>query len=114
MLLDNLNVNHKKFGNGVIVSYQGKYITVKFDACEKVFVYPDAFETFLTLTDGTVSSDILADIESSKKAKQMILDRKNEENMRAMTKGIVIPGKENNGDFEDDDNHYKPHENEEI
>ena len=46
MVFDNLAVNHKTFGKGTVVSSQGKYITVKFDKAQKIFVYPDAFENF--------------------------------------------------------------------
>ncbi len=94
MVLENLSVNHKAFGAGHIVAVNGNYITVKFEGTQKTFVYPDIFEKFLTLSDGSVSEEILRDIESSKAEKQVILDKKNEENMRAMTRGIVIPGKE--------------------
>ncbi len=94
MNFENLEVKHKAFGNGVVVSTQGKYITVKFDSATKVFVYPDIFEKFLTLADGTVSDEIIKDIESSNQIKKQIQDKKYEENLRAMTKGIVIPGKE--------------------
>lgn len=104
MNFENLEVKHKAFGHGVIISNQGKYITVKFETVTKVFVYPDIFEKFLTLADGSVSEEILKDLESVNKVKQQIIDKKNEENLRAMTKGIVIPGKEINlleGDDED-------------
>ena len=69
---------------------------------------------FLTLADGTVPEDILVDIASSKRAKQLIIDRKNEENLRAMTKGIVIPGKEIVNENEDDDREYKSQESDKI
>lgn len=95
MLLENLEVLHKAFGKGTVVAVNGKYFTVKFESVQKTFVYPDIFEKFLTLADGSVSPEISADIESAKAAKQKELDKKNEENLRAMTRGIVIPGKEN-------------------
>ena len=44
MVLDNLEVRHKAFGDGVVISASGQYFTVKFDSCQKVFVYPDIFE----------------------------------------------------------------------
>ena len=94
MIFDNLAVNHKTFGKGTVVSNQGKYMTVKFESTQKIFVYPDAFENFLTLADGTLSDEIVIDIAAAKQARQAILDTKKEENLRAMTKGIVIPGKE--------------------
>jgi hypothetical protein len=115
MLLDNLVVNHKTFGNGVVVAANGKYMTVKFDSAEKIFVYPDAFEKFLTLGDGSVSEEILNDIAEIKRTRQAILDKKNEENLRAMTKGIVIPGKEmTQSESDEDENRYKNQETEEI
>ena len=108
-------VNHKVFGKGIIVSLSGKYITVAFGGVKKTFVYPDAFETFLTLDGGNLSDDIVADIANAKKAKQAIIDKKNEENIRAMTKGIVIPGKEGAiSEQDEEENRYKNHENEDV
>ena len=95
MVFDNLQVKHKTFGDGTVVSYTGQYMTVKFASVQKVFVYPDAFERFLTLADGSVSDEIARDIEKSKFAKQQIIDKKNAENIHSMLKGIVIPGKDN-------------------
>lgn len=115
MVFNNLVVNHKSFGRGEVVSQQGKYITVKFENTQKIFVYPDAFENFLTLADGTVSNEITLDIEAAKRAKQAILDKKNEENIRAMKKGIVIPGKDiAPSDNDDEENRYKSQSSEEV
>ena len=114
MVLDNLHVRHKAFGDGVVVATQGKYMTVKFGAAEKVFVYPDIFEKFLTLSDGTVSEDIKEDIRLTNIQKQAVLDRKNEENHRAMTRGIVIPGKENAAFETEDEEGQRTTDSEEI
>lgn len=94
MILDNLAVKHKAFGSGTVISSEGKYIKVRFESGDKTFVYPDIFEKFLTLADGTVSDEIIADLGRENAIKQQIKDKKNAENLRAMTKGIVIPGKE--------------------
>lgn len=107
MDFENLKVLHSAFGEGTVISGNGQYITVQFATVKKIFVYPDIFEKFLTLADGTVSEDIKEDIKSAKLAKQKIIDSKNEENYRAMTKGIVIPGKENNPELEDEESGYK-------
>ena len=57
----------------------------------------------------------MIDIEAAKREKQIIIDKKNEENLRAMTKGIVIPGKEGAiGEPEEEENNYKSQETEEI
>ena len=115
MVLENLEVLHGSFGKGVILSIKDKYITVKFDTCQKTFVYPDAFERFLTLADGTVSEEIKQDIALLNDKKQQILNKKNEEKIRSMTHGIVIPGKENAQlDSEDEDSSFKSGENEEL
>lgn len=114
MLLENLEVLHKAFGKGTVVSTNGKYFTVRFETCEKVFVYPDIFERFLTLADGSVSDEINADINATKAQKQRELDKKNEENLHAMTHGIVIPGKENvAADSDEEEGRFKNTEQEE-
>ena len=114
MCFENLEVIHKSFGKGTVVAKNGQYITVKFDSTQKIFVYPDIFEKFLTLSDGTVSDEILEAIKESNAAKQRVLDKKNEENIRAMTHGIVIPGKENTGSELDEDEGRKNTESEEA
>ena len=105
MVFENLQVRHKTFGLGTIISNDGKYIKVKFDSAEKNFVYPDSFEKFLTLADGTVSDEILADLSVANAKKAKILAAKDEENLRAMTHGIVIPGKEGFTDNEEEDSY---------
>ena len=115
MILENLEVLHKAFGKGKIASVNGKYITVKFENVQKIFVYPDIFDKFLTLADGSVSDDIAADLNAAKLQKQKELDKKNEENLRAMTRGIVIPGKENvNADTDEEEGRNKNSDNEEA
>lgn len=112
MVLDNLAVCHKKFGPGVVVSAKGNYMTIKFQSEEKVFVYPDAFEKFLTLEDGSLSDEIVADMEMAKNKKNAIAAAKHRENLRAMTHGIVIPGKESVSDTKEEDSYSN--ETEEI
>lgn len=112
MVFENLQVRHKTFGLGTVVAYDGKYIKVKFDSAEKNFVYPDAFEKFLTLADGSVSDEILADLDVTNTKKAKILAAKHEENVRAMTHGIVIPGKEGNGENEEEEGYKNSGEQE--
>ena len=93
MVLDNLQVKHKAFGDGIVISTDGKYMTIQFDGVTKNFVYPDSFEKFLTLADGSVSDEILSDLAVIKERKQNLLKVKEEENIHTMTHGIVIPGR---------------------
>lgn len=94
MILKDLEVKHKVFGDGVVIAANGKYMTVKFASAEKIFVYPDAFESFLTLRDGSVPAEIQSNLAESREEKEKIESEKEEENINAMTHGIVIPGKE--------------------
>lgn len=115
MCLENLEVMHKAFGPGVIVSQNGKYFSVRFASCEKVFVYPDIFEKFLTLADGSVTDEILSDLAAAINKKQQILDKKQEENQRAKTHGIVIPGKEKTeGDSDEEEPQNKNNSDGEV
>ncbi len=108
MIFENTQVKHKTFGSGNVVSTDGKYIKVKFESgSEKSFVYPDAFERFLTLSDGTVSDEILHDLAMANERKARILAAKNEENIHSMTHGIVIPGKEGIAESDDEDQAFK-------
>jgi hypothetical protein len=110
MQLENLAVKHKVFGNGVILAQSEKYITVRFATAEKIFVYPDAFEKFLTMEDGAIPSEILEDIAVSRAAKDKILKEKRDENVRSMIKGIVIPGKEIVPENKDEEQHEEMEE----
>ena len=115
MNFENLEVVHKSFGDGVISKKEGKYITVVFSSCQKVFVYPDIFEKFLVPKDSAALSQINLDLETSKSEKQKIIDKKNAENLRAMTHGIVIPGKETaTPDSEEEEMRFKNTESEDI
>lgn len=115
MIAENSLVKHKSFGIGTVVACQGKYMKIKFTSIEKTFVYPDAFDKFLTLPDGTVSDEIRADLDKSKAEKQAIIDKKNEEQLHTMIHGIVIPGKEAvTFDGNDTESRLKSEEPEEI
>lgn len=107
MILDNLQVKHKTFGLGTVTATNGKYMTIKFDSCVKNFVYPDSFEKFLSLADGTVTDEIKADLAKVSEEKKRIEDKKREENLHSMIHGIVIPGKEMTVEGEEEDSQYK-------
>ncbi|HZJ76732.1 MAG TPA: hypothetical protein VFC70_03380 [Oscillospiraceae bacterium] len=44
-------VTHEVFGKGKVVKHCGSYIRIDFPSGNKKFVFPDAFGTYLTLTD---------------------------------------------------------------
>ncbi len=51
MNLVNKQVIHKIYGKGSVVKYNDSYIKIDFSAGNKEFVFPDAFEKYLTFTD---------------------------------------------------------------
>lgn len=44
-------VTHTRYGCGTITDLSNTYLTIKFEDVEKKFVYPDAFEKYLTSTN---------------------------------------------------------------
>ena len=77
MDLLNERVHHKVFKTGIIVEFTGTSLKVKFDvkpvgrdSDTAGFLYPSAFEGFLTAIDENVQNEILADIQAKKEAEQ--------------------------------------------
>lgn len=69
MDLINLEVIHKAFGEGTIVSQENAYITIKFQQSEKRFPFPSAFDGYLTVKNKTIAENIRKMIEAIKEAK---------------------------------------------
>jgi hypothetical protein len=44
-------VTHRQFGVGEIVKQDERMMTVRFEHCEKLFLYPSSFDDFLTFSD---------------------------------------------------------------
>ncbi|HWP80126.1 MAG TPA: hypothetical protein VN446_05740 [Candidatus Acidoferrum sp.] len=44
-------VTHRQFGMGEIVGQDAHTVTVRFEHCDKQFLYPSAFDGFLTLAE---------------------------------------------------------------
>lgn len=51
MNLINEEITHTVFGEGSIVDHEGSIVTIDFNEDIKKFVYPDAFNNFITLND---------------------------------------------------------------
>lgn len=60
-------VIHKSFGNGSVIEQSDEYITIKFLIGIKKFLYPDAFENFLSITNLQIQEKINAEIEEKKR-----------------------------------------------
>ena len=67
-----VQVKHSTFGTGKVITQENNMITVEFAVKTTKFVFPDAFEKFITAADPDLQAKILADIESRKKAKTVL------------------------------------------
>jgi hypothetical protein len=78
MDLKGVIVKHKVFGEGVIKQHDGKYLTVTFSNEDKVFLYPDAFENFLSVINEKIASTINLILQ---KKKQLEIDKQRIQNL---------------------------------
>lgn len=69
MTLLNEQVFHQAFGCGKVTAFDGRYLWVIFDVGQKQFVYPDAFDTFLSIENPTLSKAIQQDLANVKQKK---------------------------------------------
>ncbi|MBR5310988.1 MAG: hypothetical protein IKU42_07695 [Oscillospiraceae bacterium] len=76
MDLVGMKVRHKVFGAGTVTAFDesegGKsgYVTVEFSAKTSKFLYPDAFEKFLTVENEEVNTSILEEIAGDRREKE--------------------------------------------
>ena len=82
MDLINIKVDHKVFGEGVIIGNENSYVTVKFEKDERKFKYPSAFDGYLTIeninADESVKEEIrvIKKLEKDEKARLAEVERK--------------------------------------
>ncbi|MBD7986274.1 malate synthase [Sporosarcina sp. Sa2YVA2] len=78
MNLLNEEITHKVFGEGNIVEHEDSVLTVDFNTDIKKFVYPDAFENFLTLND-PLTAKTFEDLFLKKQQEQEAIEKKRAE-----------------------------------
>ncbi|CRZ33868.1 hypothetical protein DFR55_15211 [Herbinix hemicellulosilytica] len=79
MDLINIEVIHRTYGEGIVVSHDGAYITVKFLQGEKVFPFPNAFDGYLKAKNESIAeniNNILQNYKEEKNAEKMKLIEK--------------------------------------
>ncbi len=94
-------VIHRQFGPGEIVGRDDKTITVRFEQGDKQFLYPSAFDGFLTFADSAKEAAVeaeLSEIQADAAAKQAHLEdeesrRKATEQLAALKKSRAAAGK---------------------
>lgn len=82
----NIQVIHRIFGNGNIVSQTDKIICVSFenDGVERKFLYPDAFEQYLTYVDPAQQESIEQILAMRKDKAAQEAARREQERIEAM------------------------------
>ena len=78
MNLINEEITHKVFGEGNIVEHEDSIITIDFKTDIKKFVYPDAFNEFITLNDKEIAKS-LKKIFLKRELEEEILEKQREE-----------------------------------
>ncbi len=82
MELSDQQVFHTQFGEGRIVGLDGSFITIRFQSGEKKFLFPDAFESYLTMTDKNAAASVyrllrgIAEEEDLKRKEELLLARR--------------------------------------
>ncbi len=85
-------VAHARFGDGVIVGIDGRYMTVCFASGKRRFVYPDAFSGYLVTDDPDAAEAIRQALLSAQIARELRESRRLRERECLSDKGIVISG----------------------
>lgn len=82
--LTNQLVTHKRFGEGRVVTHDGEYLTITFEAGKKDFSFPNAFKGFICMKDETLMAQIerLIQREGEKQALQDIVRKKRLEELK--------------------------------
>jgi hypothetical protein len=101
----NLKVKHSVFGVGVITEISDNYLIIKFATRESKFVYPDAFEKFITADDEAVQAEIIEEIKNKKLAaeaqQQAAKEAHKAEEKLCAAERQAIPVKRNRKNIED-------------
>ncbi len=74
-------VIHKYFGKGSVIGQDETSVEIHFSSGDKKFIYPDAFENFLTLTDTKAAesvSDIIVKKTEDRRVKELELELEKE------------------------------------
>ena len=82
MKLVGQTVSHPEFGDGTVTALEKNIVTVSFADAEKKFLYPDAFDKFLTMKNDTLKDKVQA-MEEEIEHKSLLL------NMRISSKSQV-------------------------
>lgn len=96
MNIVNENVNHSVFGTGTITELKDNKISVQFQESfgTKVFLYPDAFESFLKVSNPIVEQEILHELKIKQQREEVLKEKKcKEQELREKMEKLNPPKK---------------------
>lgn len=64
-------VRHERFGEGVVLSFDGTNMTISFSSGERILRYPDTFEAKMLAMDPDIQAQITRDIEAKQQAERL-------------------------------------------
>lgn len=82
MNLINEGITHKVFGEGQIVDQDASFVTIDFTEDTKKFVYPDAFQEFITLNDQNTANTFKEVISKNEMREAALEEEREKENER--------------------------------
>lgn len=79
MLMTHAIVRHKKYGKGTVISQDDALIDIRFEGSSRAisFVYPDAFDSYLSLEDAELSAAIAQELEAQRQ--QLLAEREEQQ-----------------------------------
>lgn len=66
----NARVRHERFGEGVVLSFDGTNMTISFSNGERILRYPDTFEAKMLAMDPDIQAQITRDVEAKQQAER--------------------------------------------
>ena len=76
MNLIGARIGHITLGQGEVISQNGNYFRVRFSTKETNFVYPDAFERYVSCSDEGIQAQAMADLAAKRECERIETERR--------------------------------------
>lgn len=78
MDLINAQVRHKRFGDGVVLLFDGTNMTISFSGTDRILRYPDTFEAKMFAIDPDIQAQINCDVQTKQQEEQQAIEEAKE------------------------------------
>ena len=83
MNLVNAEVQHSKLGKGIVIEQTNDRITIQFSTKVSIFVYPESFETYLSVSSPKVQEEIMQEVKKiNRENREKVEQQKGNTNVR--------------------------------